>query len=313
MATFKLVLRPNKRKADGTVPVYLRITEGRKTRYLSAQIAVEEKHWNANKEEVRKGHPLAVAYNDALSRLKHDAESKAIALKSGKQRKASADAVKKELRGLGASQFFPFADAYAEEWLAKGKYWQWRKVKVVIKKLEGFTGGRDLAFSDIDRGFLIRFERYMRDRLGNQTNTVAKNVQMLRGIVHRAIQDGLLPRGDDPFFYYRTKTEPTTKEKLSIEEVRALETLDLRAEPVLDLTRDAFLFSFYCAGVRFGDMCRLRWKNVQGGRLTYRMAKTQRPKSIKLMPQAEALLSKYDRGGRDPERLIFPILEREYE
>lgn len=313
MATLKFVLRTNKRKADGTIPVFLRITENRKSRFVSTGITIEERHWNPDKEEVRRSHPQYAVFNDDLTRLKHEAQTATIEIKGSRKRKLSAEAVKKELQGRGASQFLPFAEAYAEEWLAKGKYWEWRKIHVVINKLKSFVGGDDLAFSDIDNAFLVRFSRYMRERLKNRTNTVAKNLQILHRIIKRAVQDGLVAPGDDPFLYFSVKTEPTTKEKLSIEEVRALEALDLPLGSELELARDAFLFSFYCAGIRFGDVCRLKWKNVAGGRLTYRMAKTQRPKSVKLQPQAEAILSKYGPGERDPEGLVFPILDRDYD
>ena len=57
-ATVKLVLRRDKRKADGTAPVWLRITANRKSRYISTGIYLEPKHWNETKQRVRAAHPL---------------------------------------------------------------------------------------------------------------------------------------------------------------------------------------------------------------------------------------------------------------
>ena len=60
-ATVKLVLRKHKRKADGTAPVWLRITANRKSRYLSTGIYLEPRHWNETKQRVRAAHPTAPA------------------------------------------------------------------------------------------------------------------------------------------------------------------------------------------------------------------------------------------------------------
>ena len=309
MATLKLVLRESKKRADGTAPVYLRITQDRKTRYISTGIAVAPSKWNEAKEEVRKSHPQSVVFNDELKRQKAEAQKEALDLKRNGGRKASALAIKKAVKGQGIADFFPFAEKYAAEWEAKGKYWEWRKVNVLIKKLADFHGSRDLDFSEIDHNFLIRFERYMRGKLKNKTNTISKNLQILHRIMKRAIQERLTPVGENPFLYYTIKSAPTTKEKLSLAEIHALEKLDLSNDPALALTRDAFLFSFYCAGVRFGDLCRLKWKNAVGGRLTYMMAKTGTPKSVKIPGPAEQILARYRSKADGPDSLIFPILD----
>src|SRR5690606_14706117 len=135
------------RKADGTIPVYLRITEDRKSRQLAVGIAVAERDWNPNKEEVRRSHPQHKVYNDGLEKMKHEAEAAALGLKRSKKGKATADAVKRELTGVGASHFFPYADRYWQEQRDRGKYWEWKKVVVLVGKIEKYHGSRDLAFS----------------------------------------------------------------------------------------------------------------------------------------------------------------------
>src|SRR5690606_33174788 len=120
MPRIKLVLRPNKKKADGTVPVFLRITEDRKARYLSTGVAVAPEDWNEKKEEVRRSHPAFSSYNERLLRVKHEAEAATFGLQKGRKRGVSAEAVKRELEGKGSSDFFPYAESYIQELDARG-------------------------------------------------------------------------------------------------------------------------------------------------------------------------------------------------
>ena len=76
--------------------------------------------------------------------------------------------------------------------------------------------------------------------------------------------------------------------------------------------RSYFLFSFYCAGIRFGDLASLRPENIvengEGPRLEYRMSKTGGRKSIKLLPEARAILDHYQ-ADAEVQSFLFPMLE----
>ena len=60
-ATVKLILRSDKQKADGTSPIWLRVTANRKSRYVSTKISVPEALWDAKKQRVKKKHEIAPA------------------------------------------------------------------------------------------------------------------------------------------------------------------------------------------------------------------------------------------------------------
>lgn len=310
MASLKLVLRADKVRRDGTAPIYLRITHNRRTRYVKSEVAVEPRHWNADREEVRKTHPKCGPLNDALEHLKASATLANLDLVKKNNGAASAVALKRVLKGKGTTALLPYAEDFAAEWLAKGKYWEFRKVNVLIRKLREFSGSKDLAFSDIDRDFLNRFSAYMATKLGNKRSTQQKNLQILRGIVKRAVVDGLIGPTDDSFLYYSIGSTPGQRERLRYEDILALAKLDLPRGSELDLTRDTFLFAFYASGMRFGDLCALRWRNVVAGRLNYTMMKSGKVKSVKLASAAEGILAKYHIPNSPLDGYIFPLLEQ---
>jgi len=212
--------------------------------------------------------------------------------------------------GNGGSDFLHYAKAYRDDQDEREKYWEAKKVGVLISKVENFAQSKSLAFTDLDTQFIRGFERFMRRKLNNSTNTVGKNLQILNRIIKRAVGDGIVPAATNPFLSYQIKSEKTTRQKLSFIEIQSLERLDLSDRPSLALARNLFMFSFYCAGVRFGDMCRLTWSNVDGTHLKYRMAKTRLPKSVPLFSQALKILSLYqtEKGGSD--EFMFPLLSR---
>src|SRR5690554_1109242 len=90
-ASVKLVLRKSKLRADGTAPVYLRVTANRKSRYTATGVYVRPKEWNANKQEVRAAHEIADTLNDRLSKLRNEAQALAFSTPSASAVKAALD------------------------------------------------------------------------------------------------------------------------------------------------------------------------------------------------------------------------------
>ena len=239
-ATVKLVLRAAKRKADGTAPVYLRVTADRKSRYLATGVAVEPKHWNENKRAVRASHPLAPALNAKLQDLLMKATRQALET-------PSAAAVKENLTGAGGT-LTAYFDRFINELDAAGRFWEWKKYRVTLGKLRDCFG-KELDWKQLDRPALARFERHLRERCGNGPNTVRKELQRLRRVVRQAIKDGIVPPSADPFLLYdRPPARKPDRAKLTLEEVQALEALDLEVGSVLAVSRDAFVLAFYGGG-----------------------------------------------------------------
>jgi site-specific recombinase XerD len=99
------------------------------------------------------------------------------------------------------------------------------------------------------------------------------------------------------------KPKRSNKTKLTIKQIHAIEELELEKGSNLWHTRNYFMFSFYSGGIRFGDLCGLKWKDVKENRLSYRMNKYDKPFSVELNePQRDIL--KYYMGGE----YIFNLL-----
>ena len=306
MASVRLTLQTRRTKPDGTAPIWVRVTVNRKSRYRSTGVAVEPRYWNNAKQIVRRSHPLADAYNATLADVVIEATQ---AMLEG----GTAQAVKERLEG-NAGSLSGFFRRYIDDLDARGAYWEWKKYRVTLGKLEACFGTKakpaDVLFADLDRAALVRFERYLRDKRGNAPNTILKEMQRLRRVVRAAVKADLLAAGDDPFLAYdRPKGEKPDRLKLSLADVLAIAAVE--TDDAFDaIARDAFAFSFYGGGVRFSDVATLRpgdVRTVDGTvRLTYRMLKTGTLVDLPLPPPAVAIAERYASSGRD---FLFPMLE----
>ncbi len=108
------------------------------------------------------------------------------------------------------------------------------------------------------------------------------------------------------------KSEKSTVDRLSIHQIKLIENLQLEPISWLGIARDTFLFSFYNAGIRFGDLARLRWSHVIDGRLKYKMSKTGTGKNIMLLAPAKEILEKFKSDNKAKDSFIFPLLNATY-
>lgn len=147
------------------------------------------------------------------------------------------------------------------------------------------------------RDFLREYESHL-IKLGNGSTTRHDNFKRIKFIYNEAIKDKIVSLEDSPFIHYKVNLEKTKKKRLSYADITKIEKLDLKENSVIWHTRNYWLFSFYCAGIRFGDLALLKKENIVNDRLIYTMnksIKTSSPqhRNIKLMPKAKSIIDIY--------------------
>lgn len=297
-----LVLYKYRPKKDGTFPVYLRVTHNRKPRYVKTGISLDQRDWNPRSQQVRRSHPLSDAYNAKLNDLRLKAELAAVETSSGKE-------ALEIVRGRGSS-FFGYLDTYIERQIRDGKHWESRKYRVLKGKLEACWGD-SVDWKDVDRDAVEEFERYLRVARGNKSSTARREIQRLRSVVKRAVEDEIIRVEDDPFLIYkRPREEKVERRKLTIPEIESLRHLSLELGTTKRKARDVFVFAFYAGGMRFGDVCCLRPQDIVKdpetgrARVEYTMMKNGRPMRIPLPEQALNIIKPYEGGP-----MVFPLLD----
>ncbi len=187
----------------------------------------------------------------------------------------------------------------------RGKTRSARTYQQYLNKLRKFK--TEIIFSDIDHIFMKDYELFLLKR-GNMKNTIASNLRAIIFICNRAIEVGLIK--ENKARGYKIIKENSVKHSLTLNEIENLINLDIALHFTgMLLARDLFLFAFYTAGMRFTDLCLLKWSNVVGEDIVYKMNKVKdrvgATRSIPLNPKSKEILEKYK--GRN-NTYIFPML-----
>ena len=300
--------KASKRKADGTAPIYVRVTANRKSRLVSTGLYVEPKHWNKARGRVRAGHDLADAYNARLQAALNGVREAALSA-------PSAGAVKAALDGSGGT-LTAYLETYVERLRARGDraHWERKKFSTLLAKVRSALG-HDVPWAEVDRDALVAFERHCRETCGNGPNTVRKELSRLGRVFKEAVRDGVIKPAENPFLVYvKPKGQRVERRKLPLADVRKIAALgpgDGVADGSADaVARDVFVFSFYAGGVRFGDVAKLKASDVKGERVEYRMMKTGTVMSVPLPPPAVEIAAQYAEGAGERGGFLLPLLKK---
>lgn len=192
----------------------------------------------------------------------------------------------------------------SERLLLSGKRKTSDNYKNLANRLNEFTGNDYTSIHDIDCDFVESFEAWLLSR-GVKRNTSSFYIRNLRAVWNKAIDNGLLPPTIiDPFKHVYKGVDDTVKRAISVDDIKKIKSINLKAYPKLDFARDLFMFSFYTRGMSFIDIVGLKKENIQEGMISYQRRKTGKLIHIKLEKDIKRIIDKYIRVDSD---YIFPI------
>ena len=308
----KVILRTGKIYKNGQSPLMLRFTHDRNTKLVALGLSVEPHYWNKDAEMLTSDCPerailqskidsaLAV-YRKKINRLEAlDVPVNFDTLFEPTTRKA----------GITIEDGF---NAEIERLESLGKINSATKHKYALQVLDGYKSVKT-ALEAIDLDYLKGLELYLRQR-GNKDNSIATRFAIFKAIYNKAVKEGKVTVKQNPFTLFQVgslwaKTRKRAIYKDDIQRLIDLEIADGHTTEYRRLARDLFLFSYFTAGMNFGDIARLRYKDIVKGRVNYSRHKTQKLLSFQLVPNALQIIEKYSRANHAQEDYIFPILDR---
>lgn len=127
------------------------------------------------------------------------------------------------------------------------------------KKLEMLLEEIDFEFASDFKNYLITTNPSLQ-RVGMTEVSASSVIKKFRTIFTQAVDEDLLKR--NPFKKVKIKTKSPKRERLTIEQVKKISTLNLSPWPYLPLYRDIFLFSVY-TGLAYHDAMALTWNDLE--------------------------------------------------
>ncbi|TLP81856.1 tyrosine-type recombinase/integrase [Maribacter sp. ACAM166] len=291
------------KKKNGTQLLRLKLeTSQSDVQYLDSGISVQKNQWDGKRKKIKR-HPLEDKLNSNLTSLLVSVQ-KLYYDNTGVSAKRLLFLYKNNKK-YDSSSFLDFYQQIVDEARLKGKIRTANTQDKYIKKLKKFAS--HISFSDLSVQFAKDYEKWMLEK-GNKVNTVASNFKAIYSVLNKAVKIGVI--NHNPIKGFEITTENTPKDSLTFEEITKLSELEIPSRfKGMAKARDLFLFSFYTAGMRFSDVCRLKWQNIVGNEIVYTMHKSRAragaKRTLPLTPKSIAILDKY-RGNDDI--FIFPPL-----
>lgn len=306
-ANIKIVLGNNP-LANGEYALYLRIIKKKKKKQINIGIRCKQEHFI--NEQLIKAHLRHKVENELLFRLKTRA-LEIIREFQLKNQDFTLDEFEQAFRGEGKNNTelcaITFSDEIIDELERSHKIGNAAVYKEIKTALIRFAG-KKVLFKQITPTFLDKFEIFMRER-GNEDGGISLKMRTLRALFNKAITRKLISQEIYPFRDYKiSKLKPEkNKRALSVDDFKKIRDLDLTENPHLIDVHNYFLFSFYARGMNFVDMMKLKWTDIQNGRIYYTRSKTKGNFNIEITSVLQKVLDYYKSQNR-PTEYVFPIL-----
>jgi integrase/recombinase XerD len=307
MGALKVILKKDKKK-DGTYPLAIRITKDRASQYILIGHSILSTQWDKVNQRVKKSHPNSARLNNLILSKYAEANNKLLEMETEKK-DVSTRTIKSGLKADKYATFFKQAAIYLANLRQHGKFNRISADSPRIERFREFLDGADITFSEISTTLIRRFMAYLKGTRSITDRTVINHLVVIRTIFNQAIAANIADRKHYPFGKGKIviKFPDSLKIGLSPEEVKTLETLKL--DPILNHARNLWLISFYFAGMRFSDVIKLKWTDIQNDRLFYAMGKNSKGGSLKIPSKAHLIFNQY-KSIKSKHNLIFPDLEK---
>ncbi|WP_282165062.1 tyrosine-type recombinase/integrase [Cellulophaga baltica] len=178
-----------------------------------------------------------------------------------------------------------------------------------LKRFKEFLGKDSIAFNKLNVTILKKFETHLLHTRKLSPRTVVNYLILIRTIYNLAISESITDRGLYPFGKGKMTIRIPESQKIGFtaDEIQKLEN----AKDITEAQQKAihiWLISFYFAGIRVGDVLKLKWSDFNDDRLLYRMNKNSKLVSLKIPEKAIKIFSYYKEQQTNDE-LVFPQLK----
>lgn len=182
---------------------------------------------------------------------------------------------------------------------------------LTMKKLEEFVlyqyKQKDVNLSEIKLEFIINFENYLKTVLKYKFVTIRNYATTLKGMLNYGIQYNWLKVS--PFKKHQTPYDGEDYAILTKEELTIIMANDFKTER-LQMVKDLFIFQCF-TGLGYIEIEVLTKSNIYADNEGNKWLSFKGRPTLPLLPQALAILEKYDRLRRKGKNKIFPYIRNQ--
>ena len=309
---FKVLLYLKKSGLDksGKAPIMGRITVNRTMAQFGCKLSCPPELWNPCESRLNGKSKEAVETNTKIEKLLLAVNNAFDNLVSRKMDFDATD-VKNHFQGSMETQMtlMRMTDVVCDDLKArigidraKTSYSTYHYMRLTLGEFIGHQYKvKDLAFGQLTEQFIHDYQVFAMENKGYAIDTVRHHLAILKKICRLAYKEGYADKIHFQHFTLPKQSDKTPRalSRESFEKIRESHIL----------ARDMFLFGCY-TGVSYADVISITDENLytdDNGALwlKYRRKKNEHRASVKLLPEAIALIEKYHSEDRDT---LFPLL-----
>lgn len=215
------------------------------------------------------------------------------------------------------SDIFPIFQEYITKLEDEERVKTAQAYQTAMKTIKRFHSKSKLNILDITPAFLTKFGKWMIEQ-GNSPTTVGIYTRTLRAIYNYAIALGVINK-DENYPFGRNKFIPPAgrniKKALKLADIKKIYDYSPIPGTFEDRAKDFWLFSYFCNGINFKDICMLRRKNIDGDMIRFIREKTKRTSqgnqvmiSCYVSENVKKIIDKWGNKDMKPDSFVFPIL-----
>jgi len=249
--------RKGKLLTDGTAVIQVRAYLNGLSKYFTTGVYLTPEQWDGKHHKV-KNDPNALRINKQISEFVSKMETIELNRRNAKK-PFSLEILHECLNGKQTDSFTEFMKREIE---ADRNNAPSTKVNqtTTLNTLSEYR--KNILFEELNFEMLCELERFFLNK-GLSVNTVHKYFRHIRKFVNLAIDKDLFDLNRYPFRKFKPKSETTTKDYLTPDQIQAVENLKFTKENAyLQAAKDIFLFSCYC-GLRYSDISELKPEYIQ--------------------------------------------------
>lgn len=322
--TFNLLflIKKSKIKANGTAPIYLRITINGKPKEIASKRYVAPDLWDSKLQKVIGKSEEVKSLNRYLKTLEQQVYDTHHAILKDKITATSA-VLKSKLQGVDDKQrmlipIFKDHNNKIKELVGKeyapGTLERYKtSLKHTIAFLEWKYQISDINIAKINHAFITEYEFYLRSVRNCNNNTAVKYIKNFGKIIKICLANEWIDK--NPFANYKAKVREVERVYLTEEEIQTILNKDFKTER-LSLVRDIFLFSCF-TGLAYIDVKNLTKLHISIGIdgekwiFTHRQ-KTESASKIPILPVTQMIIDKYAQHPQCiNENRLLPILSNQ--
>ncbi|WP_159468333.1 site-specific integrase [Dyadobacter sp. 3J3] len=308
--TFSVVLDDRRIKTDGSYPLKLRVTFDRKRKYYNTGLTLTQEEFSKlptskleHLKDIRGQVKVLESKAEKIYRDMHEFTFSAFE----KLLLAKPEDIK-------PTDVYSVLKGYIAKLNEEDRVSTAQSYTCALKSLSKFKPR--LVFEEITPDFLRKYERFMESNKKSST-TVGIYLRSLRTIFNQGIEAGLVKKELYPFkkSKFQIPAGRNIKKALTIAEIEKIFNYPTVPLTSADKAKDFWIFSYLCNGLNVKDICRLRYKDLEGDNLTVIRAKTKlstksRQKAIRiyLTDHAKLIIKKWGQPQLSSSTYIFPIL-----